>query len=63
MYTAEEIEAFSMIFDNAMRSLEIEVMEDVIRRIKINGEITRSADWQLYRLYELGESKRALKKS
>ena len=62
MYTAEEIEAFSMIFDNAMRSLEIEVMEDVIRRIKINGEITRSADWQLYRLYELGESKRALKK-
>ena len=62
MYTPEEIEAFSMIFDNAMRSLEIEVMEDVIRRIKINGEITRSADWQLYRLYELGESKRALKK-
>ena len=62
MYTAEEIEAFSMIFDNAMRSLEIEVMEDVIRRIRINGEIVRSADWQLYRLYELGESKRALKK-
>ena len=62
MYTAEEIEAFSMIFDNAMRSLEIEVMEDVIRRIKINGGITRSADWQLYRLYELGESKRVLKK-
>ena len=62
MYTPEEIEAFSMIFDNAMRSLEIEVMEDVIRRIRINGGITRSADWQLYRLYELGESKRALKK-
>ena len=63
MYTPEEIEAFSMIFDNAMRSLEIEVMEDVIRRIRINGGITRSADWQLYRLYELGESKRALKKT
>ena len=62
MYTPEEIEAFSMIFDNAMRSLEIEVMEDVIRRIRINDEIARSADWQLYRLYELGESKRVLKK-
>ena len=62
MYTPEEIEAFSMIFDDMMRSLEIEVMEDVIRRIRINGEIVRSADWQLYRLYELGESKRALKK-
>nr|DAS76124.1 MAG TPA: minor capsid protein [Caudoviricetes sp.] len=63
MYTPEEIEAFSMIFDNAMRSLEIEVMEDVIRRIKINGEITRSADWQLYRLYELGKSKKSLRKA
>ena len=62
MYTPEEIEAFSMLFDDMMRSLEIEVMEDVIRRIRINSEITRSADWQLYRLYELGESKRALKK-
>ena len=62
MYTPEEIEAFSMLFDDMMRSLEIEVMEDVIRRIRINGEIARSADWQLYRLYELGESKRALKK-
>ena len=63
MYTPEEIEVFSMIFDNAMRSLEIEVMEDVIRRIKINGEITRSADWQLYRLYELGESRKSLNKA
>lgn len=63
MYTPEEIEAFSMIFDNAMRSLEIEVMEDVIRRIRINSEITRSADWQLYRLYELGKSKKSLRKA
>ena len=63
MYTPEEIEAFSMIFDNAMRSLEIEVMEDVIRRIKINGEITRSADLHLYRLYELGKSKKSLRKA
>ena len=63
MYTPEEIEAFSMLFDDMMRSLEIEVMEDVIRRIRINGEITRSADWQLYRLYELGESKKSLNKA
>ena len=62
MYTPNEIEAFSMIFDEQMKALEIQVMQDIIRRIKINSEITRSADWQLYRLYELGESKRALKK-
>lgn len=63
MYTPKEIEAFSMIFDDIMRNLEIRVMEDIIRRIRINGEITRSADWQLYRLYELGESKKSLNKA
>lgn len=63
MYTPNEIEAFSMIFDEQMKALEIQVMQDIIRRIKINSEITRSADWQLYRLHELGESKRVLKKA
>ncbi len=63
MYTPKEIEAFSMIFDDIMRNLEIRVMEDIIRHIRINGEITRSADWQLYRLYELGESKKSLNKA
>lgn len=63
MYTPNEIEAFSMIFDEQMKALEIQVMQDIIRRIKINSEITRSADWQLYRLQELGESKRVLKKA
>lgn len=63
MYTPKEIEVFSMIFDDIMRNLEIRVMGDIIRRIRINGEITRSADWQLYRLYELGESKKLLNKA
>lgn len=63
MYTPNEIEAFSMIFDEQMKALEMQVMQDIIRRIKINSEITRSADWQLYQLHELGESKRVLKKA
>lgn len=63
MLEPNEIEAFSMIFDKQMKELEAQVMLDIIRRISINGEITRSADWQLYRLYELGESKRVLKKA
>ena len=63
MFNPNELEAFSMIFDNMLKMLEIRVMEDVIRRIRINGEITRSADWQLYRLYELGKSKESLSKA
>ena len=63
MLSPNEIELFSMIFDKQMKELEAQVMLDIIRRISINGEITRSADWQLYRLYELGKSKRVLKKA
>lgn len=63
MLKPNEIEAVSMAFDEPMKQLENEVMTDIIRRIKINGEITRAADWQIYRLQELGESKRAIKKA
>lgn len=59
---ANEIEAFARILDEPMKRLENEIMADIIRRIKINGEITRSADWQIYRLHELGMSKRTIKK-
>ena len=50
MYTSNELESLSTAFDERMRQLENEVMEDIIRRIRINGEITRSADWQINRL-------------
>lgn len=43
-----------MLLDKPMKSLEMRIMEDIVRRIKINGEITRSADWQIERLSQLG---------
>lgn len=52
-----------MVLDKPLRDLEMQIMEDIVRRIKINGEITRSADWQIYRLHELGMSKREIKKA
>lgn len=51
-----------MAFDKVLRTVEMQVMEDIVRRIKINGEITRSADWQINRLYELGMSRRDIEK-
>lgn len=63
MLKPNEIEKFSTIFDKPMKALENEIMEDIVRRIKINGEITRSADWQMHRLYEMGMSKREIKKA
>ena len=53
MLKASEIERTSMVLDKPLRDLDMQIMEDIVRRIKINGEITRSADWQKYRLHEL----------
>lgn len=60
MYTSNELESLSTAFDERMRQLENEVMEDIIRRIRINGEITRSADWQINRLVELSMGKKEI---
>ncbi len=56
-YSPSELERLSMVFDAPMKQLEEEIMADIVRRIRINSEITRSADWQINRLYELGMSK------
>lgn len=61
-YTSSELEGYAVRLSGTMRQLENDIMADIIRRIKINGEITRSADWQIYRLHELGTSKRVIRK-
>lgn len=62
MFEPSEIEGIPLEIEKQFSQLEQRIMEDVIRRLKINGEITRSADWQINRLHELGESKRVIKK-
>ena len=44
------------------RTLEQEIMSDIVRRIKKAGKITSTADWQLNRLIFLGKSSEDLKK-
>lgn len=57
MFTSGELERVSMVLDEPMKELEMRIMQDVVRRIKINGEITAAADWQINRLQQLGMSK------
>ena len=45
----------------AMNDLEIRIMDDVVRRIKINGFSTAGADWQIDRLRQLGMSEKEIK--
>ena len=56
MYTPSELERMPIEIERRMSELEERIMEDIIRRIKINDEITRSADWQIYRLIQMGKS-------
>lgn len=58
MFTSGELERASMFLDEPMKELEMRIMQDVVRRIKINGEITAAADWQINRLQQLGMSQK-----
>lgn len=55
MLTGDEVEALPVGLEKQFRSLEKRIMRDIIRRLKAAGEITRSADWQIYRASELGK--------
>lgn len=61
MLKPNEIEAMPLELERQFKILENRVMEDIVRRIKINGEITRAADWQLHRLQELGKAQEDIK--
>lgn len=62
MLTPAELEAMPIEAERLFKDLESRVMSDVVRRLKNNGnEIIRSADWQIYRMNELGKSKEEIK--
>ena len=61
MFRPGEIEGASLGVEGAFSELERRIMDDIVRRIRINGEITRSADWQLHRLHELGAGDAAVR--
>lgn len=55
--TPDVLEGLPECIVKQFRELEERVMLDVVRRLKNNGnDIIRSADWQLYRLQELGKT-------
>lgn len=63
MFTPQELERMPVELERLFSQLEMDIMIDIIRRMKLNNnEITRSADWQIYRLNRLGQSKRSIKK-
>ena len=62
MFRPSDLERMPIPIEQRMAELEMRIMEDIIRRIRINDEITRSADWQIYRLVQMGQSTEHIQK-
>jgi hypothetical protein len=62
MFTPSQLEQMPVEIERIMSEVEMKVMQDIIRRIRINDEITRSADWQIYRLIQMGKSSEEIQK-
>lgn len=60
--TQGEIEKLGQKTAKIFSELELRIMSDIVRRIKINGFSTSSADWQFTRLQQLGKSEEDIKK-
>jgi len=63
LFNPNELEAIPLPFEQHFIDLEERIMRDIVCRIKINAEITRSADWQIYRSVQLGKSMDEIKQS
>lgn len=61
MFSPSELEEIPIRLQRIINELENDVMADIIRRISINDEITRSADYQIYRLNQIGANKKYIK--
>jgi len=54
VYKSDELETFPAQVEKIFNALSNDVMSDVIERIRENDEITRTGDWRLYRLHQMG---------
>lgn len=59
--TQGELEKLVQAHGKIFSDLEIRIMDDIVRRIKINGFSTASADWQISRLQQLEKSEKDIK--
>lgn len=56
MLTQGETEALTKTMEKAAAQLEIDIMKDIVRRIKANEDMTSTAEYQINRLRQLGLS-------
>lgn len=59
--TQGQLESIPLPFEQVMSEMEMRVMADVVRAIRINGFSTSTADAQMKRLIQLGQSRESIK--
>ena len=62
MFTPQKLEEIPLGLQKIFSKLEQDIMLDIVRRVAENGQVTRTADYQINRLHELSVSKRVIKK-
>lgn len=62
MLTPNEIEHVPDKISKLYRGLQLDILNDITERIAVNKDITRTADWEINRLYELGVAKEDIKR-
>lgn len=60
--TPSQLEQIPKPYELIMRQLEQDIINDIVARLKANNEITRTADYEIYRLHQIGLSKAYIKK-
>lgn len=61
MMTAGELEKIPLPFQKHMSELEVRIMSEIVRAIKINGFSTATADGQMKIMLQLGRSEKEIK--
>ena len=59
--TQGELEQIPLPFQRHMEGMEQRIMSDLVGRLKVNMEITSTADWEINRLHQLGLSNAYIK--
>lgn len=62
MMSQGSLEGIPVPFEKTMSDLEMRIMADVVRSIRVNGFSTAKADGQIRRMIQLGESEENIKK-
>lgn len=63
MFSASELEGIPAGAVKSVEDMQTRIMEEIVRRIQVAGEITSTTDWEMQRLSQLGMTETEIKKS